>query len=64
VLAEAPGTGSGPTGTLGFRTALGWFHATRVVEGRRDGADYEAVLATSDPLGRRLGLRLGPDGDA
>ena len=28
VLTEYPGAGSGPTGTLGFKTALGWFHAT------------------------------------
>jgi alpha-glucosidase len=61
VLAEAGGTGNGPTGTLGFRTQAGWFHATRVVEGRRAGAAYEATLATSDPAGRRLELRLARD---
>jgi alpha-glucosidase (family GH31 glycosyl hydrolase) len=61
VLAEAPGTGSGPTGTLGFRTAAGWSHATRVVEGRRVGRAYEATLATTDPAGRRLALRLQRD---
>jgi alpha-glucosidase (family GH31 glycosyl hydrolase) len=61
VLAEAPGAGSGPTGRLGFRTATGWFHATRVVDGRRAGRAYEATLATSDPAGRRLALRLEPD---
>jgi alpha-glucosidase (family GH31 glycosyl hydrolase) len=61
VLAEAPGAGSGPTGRLGFRTATGWFHATRVVEGRRAGRAYEATLATNDPSGRRLALRLEPD---
>jgi alpha-glucosidase (family GH31 glycosyl hydrolase) len=61
VLAEAPGAGSGPTGRLGFRTQAGWFHATRVVHGRRSGRAYEATLATSDPAGRRLELRLEPD---
>ena len=61
VLAEAPGAGSGPTGRLGFRTAAGWFHATRVIDGRRVGPAYEATLATSDPAGRRLALRLEPD---
>jgi hypothetical protein len=61
LLAEAPGAGSGPTGRLGFRTQAGWYHATRVIDGGRAERAYEATLATSDPAGRRLRLRLEPD---
>jgi alpha-glucosidase (family GH31 glycosyl hydrolase) len=61
VLAEAPGTGLGPTGTLGFQTALGWFHATKVITEARDGAAYTATVATSDPAGRTLAVRIAPD---
>jgi alpha-glucosidase (family GH31 glycosyl hydrolase) len=49
-----------PSRRLGFRTAAGSFHATRVVASRRRGSGWEATLATSDPLGRRLAVRLGP----
>ena len=59
VLAEAPGTGRGPSGRLGFATRAGWFHATRVV-GRRSG---QLLLATTDPAGRGLRVRLRPAGD-
>jgi alpha-glucosidase (family GH31 glycosyl hydrolase) len=62
VLAEAPGTGSGEIGALGFRTAEGWFRATRVISASRQGAAYLAVLETTDPAGRRIELRLLPDG--
>jgi catechol 2,3-dioxygenase-like lactoylglutathione lyase family enzyme len=62
LLSESPGTGSGPTGRLGFKTALGWFHATHVIASRAAGATaYEATLATNDPLGRRIELRLARD---
>jgi alpha-glucosidase (family GH31 glycosyl hydrolase) len=57
VLAEAP------AGTLGFRTAAGSFHATRVVASRRAGRAWKARLATSDPLGRRLSVRLERDAE-
>ena len=57
VLAEHPGTGSGPDGTLGFRTAAGWEHATRVAATRRDGDDFVAELETTDPS-RGIELRL------
>jgi alpha-glucosidase (family GH31 glycosyl hydrolase) len=62
VLAEAGGRGRGPTGTLGFRTSAGWVHAARVVRGRRSGSAYAATLATNDPGGRRLAVRISPDG--
>jgi alpha-glucosidase (family GH31 glycosyl hydrolase) len=57
VLAQAAGPGS----RLGFRTAAGRFHATRVVARRTRGRAYTATLATSDPLGRRLRVRIAPD---
>jgi alpha-glucosidase (family GH31 glycosyl hydrolase) len=44
---------------LGFRTAVGWQGATRVLSAHRDGRAYEATLATTDPL-RQLALRLAP----
>ena len=61
VLAEATGTASGPTGTVGFQTALGWYHATKVLAEHSDGAAYVAQLATNDPSGRTLDVRLAPD---
>ena len=64
ILTERAGTGDGPTGTLGFATGAGaWSHATRVVSERRDGRAYLATLATSDPLGRQIEVRVGPDAD-
>ncbi len=62
-LREDPGTGTGPTGRLGFGTPGGWRRATRVVSARRDGPAYEATLATTDPLGREIAVRLAPDAD-
>ena len=62
VLSEYPSTGTGPSGTLGFRIrARGWHHATRVVSHSQDGGAYGATLATNDPL-RTIHLRLVPDG--
>ena len=63
VLAERAATGTGPSGTLGFRTAAGWWHATAVAEGGMRGAAFDAVLATTDPLGRRLHVRIEPAGE-
>jgi alpha-glucosidase len=62
VLDENRGLGSGPTGTLGFRTAVGWFHSTRVVSGGMAGGAYVAQLATTDPT-REIQLRIEPDRD-
>lgn len=62
VLAQHPGTGSGPVGTLGFRAGGVWWHATRVLSERRDGRAYLAELATTDPL-RRMEIRLAPDAE-
>ena len=62
-LTEAPGTGAGPNGTLGFRTLLGWYHATGVVPGSEATAanTYTATLDTNDPSGRRLRVTIEPD---
>jgi len=60
VLSENRGLGSGPTGTLGFSTAAGWFHATRVASGGMQGAAYVAQLETTDPL-RGIQVRIEPD---
>ncbi len=60
ILSEDPGLGSGGAGRLGFRTASGYFHATRVLTDQRSGGAYVASLATNDPLGRRIALRIEP----
>ncbi len=64
LLSEAAGPGSGPTGPLGFEAGGTWFHATRVVSERRAATEYVATLATNDPLGRRIELRLRPEADS
>jgi sulfoquinovosidase len=62
-LEELAGTGAGPTGALGFRTASGWFRATRVLDARREQDAYLATIATTDPAGRTLRLRIAPVAD-
>jgi alpha-glucosidase len=62
VLSENRGLGTGPTGTLGFSTAGGWFHATRVVSGGMDGDVYTAQLETTDPT-QGIQVRIEPGGD-
>ena len=61
VLSEHPGTGSAPSGTLGFRTATGWSHATRVTESLLEDGIFTAQLETTDPL-RTISVELRPDG--
>jgi sulfoquinovosidase len=61
VLREHAGTGTGATGTLGFETAGDWFHATRALTESRVGGRYGATLATTDPHGRRLVVRIARD---
>ncbi len=63
VLAEDASTGTGPAGTIGFRTAGAWVHATRVLSSHQDGGDYGAELATNDPAGRTMAVRLHPAAD-
>ena len=62
-LTEFAGTGTGPVGALGFRTAAGWFRATRVTAAHTEGDAYVATLATSDPAGRTIALRVAPAAD-
>ena len=59
-LEELAGTGTGPVGTLGFRTQAGWFRATRVLEGHGEGEAYVATVQTTDPAGRTLSVRVAP----
>jgi hypothetical protein len=61
ILAQHPSTGGEPSGTLGFRTAAGWQHATGVTGSRRDGDAYIATLQTTDPA-RAIEARLAPAG--
>jgi len=63
VLAEATDLGPGPSGPIGFRTATGWVHATRVVDMHRDGPALTVEAETTDGLGRQLSVRLAPAGD-
>ncbi|HEY7266110.1 MAG TPA: hypothetical protein VH501_00310, partial [Solirubrobacterales bacterium] len=60
VLSESRGLGDGPAGTLGFSTAAGWSHATRVEGGGMEGAAYVAQLDTTDPQ-RGIRVRIEPD---
>jgi sulfoquinovosidase len=55
VLREAPGL------RLGFRTPAGRFAATRAKSVVREGDAVVATLATTDPAGRRIVLRMRPD---
>jgi sulfoquinovosidase len=61
VLAEHPGTGAGPSGTLGFRTARGWSHATRIASSETSAGVFSAELETTDPL-RTIQVELAPAG--
>jgi alpha-glucosidase (family GH31 glycosyl hydrolase) len=63
VLAEAAGLESGSPGRLGFKTAAGWAHATRVVSSQPQGRSLVAILATNDPAGRRMRVTVSPAGD-
>ncbi len=63
VLVEDRARGTGADGTLGFRTAAGWFHATRAVPGSvvDAGDSYSARLQTTDPDGGEIEVRVEPD---
>jgi sulfoquinovosidase len=60
VLSESELTGPGPSGTLGFRTATGWAHATRATTLVREGKAAIATLETTDPAGGTLEVVIGP----
>ena len=75
-LTETGGAPSSPYGALSFgstptppwggapSTAPGpdWWHATRVLNVRRDGTGLSLTVATNDPLGRRLDVSVAPAG--
>ncbi len=61
-LAEEGGLGPTSLGRLGFATEAGWRHATSVISAARDGAALELTVATNDPVGRTIAVRVGPDG--
>ena len=61
VLEEGLGPAGRP-GPVSFRTALGWARARRVLAARREGGALVLRVATSDPLGRQLAVRLAPAG--
>jgi len=50
-------------GPVGFRTAAGWVHATRLLSSRRRGRRLIAEVETSDAQGRQLEVTIVPDGD-
>ena len=52
-----------PAQRAGFRTPAGWFRAARALSVRQEGAATVAELATNDPAGRTLQLRVAPDGE-
>ena len=57
VLAESPAV------RAGFRTPAGWFAATRARRVAVEGGAVVAELATDDPLGRVVRLRMARDAD-
>src|SRR5918995_2531176 len=63
VLAEHPGTAPGSAGTVGFRAAGVWYHATRVASASVEEGEYVAELETSEPGGRTIELRLRAAGE-
>ena len=62
VLAERPRSASRRAGPLGFRTPDGYFRATRATSARRRGKALLLDVRTSDPSGRRIRVRIEPDG--
>jgi alpha-glucosidase (family GH31 glycosyl hydrolase) len=51
-----------PAATLAFHTPAGWMQATGVVTARRDGKQLLVDVATSDPAGRHMAVRIFPAG--
>jgi alpha-glucosidase (family GH31 glycosyl hydrolase) len=60
-LRESTRLASGAGGRLGFETTTGWYHATRIAGGRAPSRP-DFTLATDDPDGRRIALRLDRGG--
>jgi alpha-glucosidase (family GH31 glycosyl hydrolase) len=55
------GTAAAPDGALGFQAAGRWHHATRATALRVRGGTVVATLATDDPAGRSLQVRVARD---
>jgi alpha-glucosidase (family GH31 glycosyl hydrolase) len=51
-----------PIAALAFHTAAGWMRATQVASSRRSGDGLLLDVATEDPLGRHLEVRIEPAG--
>ena len=62
LLRQAGGRGTGAAGALGFRAGGRWWRATRAISSGRRGPALVAVLATTDPAGRRLDVSVEPAG--
>src|SRR5881392_474271 len=56
------GLSEAPVAALAFHTPAGWMQATSVASTRRHGKELDATVATSDPAGRRLEVRVLPAG--
>ena len=52
-----------PSAALAFHTPAGWMHATQVVSMRHSGHGLVSVVATSDPAGRQVEVRIEAAGD-
>jgi alpha-glucosidase (family GH31 glycosyl hydrolase) len=57
-LVEVQRSSTQPGGRAGFEVGGRWHHATRVLSIRRLGATTRATLASDDPRGRRILLRV------
>jgi alpha-glucosidase (family GH31 glycosyl hydrolase) len=51
-----------PAATLAFHTTAGWMQATSVATTRRDGKNLLVDVATTDPAGRHIAVRIFPGG--
>jgi hypothetical protein len=63
VLAVALPVGPVEQVGLAFRSGGVTARATRLVNEGRDGGAYTATLATDDPAGRTIAVRIAPAGD-
>jgi len=52
-----------PPGALGFDAATGQVHSTRLVSARTEGGALIATIATDDPLGRTIDVRVTRGGE-
>jgi sulfoquinovosidase len=62
LLREHPHARGGRTGRLGYVAGGRWSRATRVVRARRNASGWSGVLATTDPAGGRLAVKVYRDG--